>query len=221
MTEYTTAASTTVSTNISPTRKRLIDSLSRSRGEIEPKRNHARKTPQVSNYGRIRNCHGIISYGSECVAGYMRTCVNRLLCSVHFLVVLHFIGEPPAANLEIDHIDRNRSNNQVENLRYVTKLENMRNRDPDRIRPSEPIEAKRKTEGDDFWVPFASVESAANFFGFPIGNIRHVCSGYNLRRADTIFDMQNHVMKCYQEKNFVNLLKVMSKLAILVDYEDI
>jgi len=47
---------------------------------------------------------------------------------IHHLVAEYFIGIRPD-NLVIDHIDRNKLNNNVENLRYITQLENVRNSD--------------------------------------------------------------------------------------------
>ena len=48
---------------------------------------------------------------------------NERLALVHQLVMSAFIGPP--GELEVDHIDRNRTNNNVANLRYVTKSQNM------------------------------------------------------------------------------------------------
>lgn len=52
---------------------------------------------------------------------------------VHYLVMLCFIGERPVDTLtneplQIDHIDRNRYNNHLTNLRFCTRKENMRNK---------------------------------------------------------------------------------------------
>ena len=44
------------------------------------------------------------------------------------LVALAFIGEAPEGKTQIDHIDRNRKNDCVENLRWVSSKENNRNR---------------------------------------------------------------------------------------------
>ena len=49
--------------------------------------------------------------------------INKLF---HHLVAEQFIGERPDG-LVIDHIDRNSLNNNVNNLRYITQHENMRN----------------------------------------------------------------------------------------------
>ena len=44
------------------------------------------------------------------------------------LVALHYIDNPEN-KLEVDHIDRNRLNNNIENLRWVTHSDNNRNKD--------------------------------------------------------------------------------------------
>lgn len=45
---------------------------------------------------------------------------------VHRIVATAFLGEPPTSKHDfIDHIDTNRRNNRPENLRWVTKLENI------------------------------------------------------------------------------------------------
>lgn len=47
---------------------------------------------------------------------------------IHRLIALQFIPNPNNYP-EVDHIDRNRSNNDITNLRWVTRCENRRNRD--------------------------------------------------------------------------------------------
>lgn len=44
--------------------------------------------------------------------------------SVHRIVAVAFIGEPPSPQHVVDHIDTNRQNNRPSNLRWVTRLEN-------------------------------------------------------------------------------------------------
>lgn len=54
---------------------------------------------------------------------------NKRKCfRIHKLVGLHFIPIPYGAT-EIDHIDKNVANNNVDNLRWVSHIENCENRD--------------------------------------------------------------------------------------------
>jgi len=53
--------------------------------------------------------------------GYMEIASVR----VHRLVATAFHGEPPTKEHVVDHIDTNKQNNRPENLRWVTRLENV------------------------------------------------------------------------------------------------
>ena len=44
---------------------------------------------------------------------------------VHRVVALAFHGEAPSEKYIVDHIDTNRRNNRAENLRWITRLENI------------------------------------------------------------------------------------------------
>lgn len=60
--------------------------------------------------------------------GYEYICYNgKNTVLVHRLVYEAFKGEIPK-ELEIDHIDRNKNNNNPDNLRLVTRFENLLNR---------------------------------------------------------------------------------------------
>ena len=60
--------------------------------------------------------------------GYEFICYkDHRIVLIHRLVYETFNGEIPEG-LEIDHIDRNKHNNKPENLRLVTRSENMANR---------------------------------------------------------------------------------------------
>jgi hypothetical protein len=87
---------------------------------------------EVSNLGNIRNIKTNRILKQRCQSkGYSQ--VNLQLNKVqhteltHALVAEAWLGERPNGN-QIDHIDRNRENNVVDNLRYVTPYENMNNR---------------------------------------------------------------------------------------------
>ncbi len=53
--------------------------------------------------------------------GYMTIAGQKL----HRIVATAFHGEPPSKSHVVDHIDTNRRNNRPENLRWVTRLENI------------------------------------------------------------------------------------------------
>lgn len=46
---------------------------------------------------------------------------------IHRIVAYAFLGEPPTKQHVVDHMDTNRQNNRPENLRWLTKLENILN----------------------------------------------------------------------------------------------
>lgn len=76
---------------------------------------HARKDM------RIRKHDNIWTFGSPNNYGYL-IISNEV---VHRIVAFAFIGEPPTPQHVVDHIDTNRQNNRPENLRWLTKLENI------------------------------------------------------------------------------------------------
>ena len=58
---------------------------------------------------------------------YVRVNLNGRIYSYHRILARHFIPNPN--NLpQVDHIDRNKTNNSIENLRWVSASENRRNR---------------------------------------------------------------------------------------------
>jgi HNH endonuclease len=56
--------------------------------------------------------------------GYTWHTVGNERYRAHILVAAVFLGPPPAPGLVVDHIDENKSNNDVSNLRYATPSEN-------------------------------------------------------------------------------------------------
>jgi hypothetical protein len=60
--------------------------------------------------------------------GYIRTKVDGIGYQTHRLAWLHENGEWPPAGCEIDHIDRDRTNNRIANLRLATISQNQCNR---------------------------------------------------------------------------------------------
>lgn len=71
--------------------------------------------------GKIRKNDNNWTFGEVKPTGYMEICSAR----IHRIVATAFHGEPPTSQHVVDHIDTNRQNNRAENLRWVTKLENI------------------------------------------------------------------------------------------------
>ena len=84
----------------------------------------------ISEDGKIiMNCetdHFLKGYVNN--NGYKIVSVKNKRIPVHKMVALAFLGERPEG-YEVDHIDRNKLNNHYKNLRYVTRSEQMKNRD--------------------------------------------------------------------------------------------
>ena len=70
------------------------------------------------------------TYGAN-NCGYREIVYKRKNYKVHKLVLETFVDKPDG-NYQVDHIDRNRSNNDISNLRWVTPQENSLNRSEER-----------------------------------------------------------------------------------------
>lgn len=91
---------------------------------------------EISNYGNIRrkmiNGEYKTIKGSIMNKGYRYFQLNREGVRknflVHQLVAKHFLGERPEG-VVVDHVDRNKLNNHVANLRYLSFIDNLHNCD--------------------------------------------------------------------------------------------
>ena len=68
---------------------------------------------------------------SECVDnGYYRVCINLKRVFKHRLIAIQWIeNDDPETKDQIDHINRNKLDNRIENLRWISQSENIKNRD--------------------------------------------------------------------------------------------
>lgn len=75
-----------------------------------------------------RGCPAHWTFGAHEKKGYRVVTISRKHRKVHRLVCEAFHGLCPSDKCQVDHIDRNPSNNRPENLRWCTPAENTRNR---------------------------------------------------------------------------------------------
>lgn len=83
-------------------------------GKIRNKKTLRELTPKIDKYG-------------YCTIGLRRKGTrDKCWFSIHRLVALHFIESLPSSleGLQVDHIDHNKTNNSVTNLRLVTPTQN-------------------------------------------------------------------------------------------------
>jgi len=88
------------------------------------------KDYEVSNTGEVRSLNFHQQKGliwplrpQTNTHGYLQVRLKRTLFTIHRLVALAFLPNPHGLP-EVDHIDRNKSNNNVTNLRWVTLSQN-------------------------------------------------------------------------------------------------
>ena len=125
---------------------------------------------EVSTKGRVRNVKtGQILRYEVNRDGYFRVWLykngKRSRFSVHRIVAITFI--PNDNNLpEVDHIDRNRQNNCVENLRWVSKGQNVANSDN-----------KKRVRCVETGQIFESLTEASRIMNVKQGNLSYCLSG--------------------------------------------
>jgi len=84
---------------------------------------------RVSTFGRVQGKSRGKTYGSNRKAGYKVIYDGSKMMMVHRLVLQTF-NPTEDETLMVDHIDGVKSNNKLENLRWVTAKENAANRKP-------------------------------------------------------------------------------------------
>lgn len=98
---------------------------------------------------------------------------------VHRLVALAFIGPEPSPGMTVDHIDRDKSNNKVTNLRWATRVEQRKNQErvSKELWHSRPVVGRIAGE----LKRFESTEEAARATGIVASNITACVRGRRVR----------------------------------------
>lgn len=136
-------------------------------------------------------------------AGYYMTLVhnqsiNEGNCKrvmIHRVVAECWLGDCPDG-YEVDHIDRNPHNNDYRNLRYVTKGEQMKNRDYSKIaaQGSKNLEAARKLHAKPVRI---TSENDNQVFESYAECSRYLANIYNQTFEHIRYKLKNHRDKIY------------------------
>lgn len=92
------------------------------RDEVYSVRNNGSVLRHPRESTRVRKYDNFWTFGNtNLTTGYKEIASVR----VHRIVAMAFNGEPPTKEYIVDHIDTNRQNNRPENLRWLTRIENI------------------------------------------------------------------------------------------------
>ena len=128
---------------------------------------------EITRCGKVRNIVSKQVLAQQLTPrGYMRLSLNcdngkRLPRTLHQLLALTYLPNPNGYK-EIDHIDRNRSNNELGNLRWANRTMQNRNRAPVNLDICHRPIWQLSTSGERL-KKFASVKEAAEHFKVSVG----------------------------------------------------
>ena len=114
---------------------------------------------------------------------------------IHRVVAECWLGDCPD-DCEVDHIDRNPHNNDYRNLRYVTKSEQMKNRDYSKItaQGSRNLEIARKLRAKPVRI---TSENDSQVFESYAECSRYLANIYNQTFEHIRYKLKNHRDKIY------------------------
>ena len=127
----------------------------------------------VSNIGRVKNPFGKVLKPSQNYKGYLivnlsSEYIKHKQMFVHRAVALAFIPNP--ANLpQVNHINHNKSDNNVENLEWCTNSYN--------LIYSKGKKVRQYSKSGEFIKEFNCVADASREYNIPTTNISKCCKG--------------------------------------------
>ena len=144
---------------------------------------------QVSSFGRVKSATGVVSYGSPKASGYRMVQIHQQRYAVHRLVAAAFLGSSPSPHhCNVNHIDRDPSNNHVHNLEYVTPAENVRHswtsnagRSSNAAELGTPV--LWRPLGESSWRMSISQREVARHLGLSQGSVSSCCHGKSAKAS--------------------------------------
>lgn len=140
---------------------------------------------QISNYGQVKNIKtNKILIGDTNNIGYKRVILYKPIKKrffVHRLVALHFC-EGFDKDLVVNHKDGNKTNNNADNLEWVTRSENDLHAFKMNLRKASPCQFKNKISAYDkdtlkFVKEYNNVEECSKELNVARSNIYNCCNG--------------------------------------------
>lgn len=155
---------------------------------------------EVSSLGRCMNKHGRIKKAQPC-NGYLKLILTKDFAhrkfGVHQLVAMAFLGHTPCGfNTVVNHIDHNRSNNNIRNLEVVTMRYNLFTRRKARESTSKYV-GVRRTANKKKWAAYITIRGKFEYLGVFV-NEEDASAAYNLI-ADILNDTPKSSAKSVQE----------------------
>lgn len=154
---------------------------------------------EISDFGRVKPCVGLISFGPKNVDEYNIVRISDKNYPVRQPVALAFIGKPPTNKHTVYHKDRDPANNHMSNIRWTTCLEQADNS------KSRPIDAYKN---DVFVDSYTSFDIASKDLDIHISSVSRCISGkyiqtggyaFKLPTKDTIHVYENDKIKAKYE----------------------
>ena len=138
---------------------------------------------RFSSYGRVYSCGKNALLTGNLHSGYINVRLindsgEQKAKRVHQLIALIFLGPKPDENSTVDHINRNRQDNCVWNLRWATKSEQNINQ----AKPSNRVYRQIYQYNSDLtaWQKWLSLNSAAKTLGLNSKSISNACKSEQL-----------------------------------------
>ena len=138
---------------------------------------------RVSSFGRVLSVssnRSSVTYGCRNTSGYYVIVKGARHFCVHRLVAATFLGQPPSQDLQVNHKDRDRGNNHMDNLEYVTPSQNSKHaysHGASKDRAGRAVEARLKAPGSP-WLLFSSIGDAAAHTRISRNTISSLCKGH-------------------------------------------